>query len=190
MWVWKTWHISQNIWFILFWGLAVWWALCYTYFIRWGKGPSQLVFLGCSMTSISSVFSFSCSCCGRSIIKPAFIEGKAYGQDCAKKIKGTSFVKSKAVFVTAEQVSIDMESYLPSATYKIKGIPQTFKTNAPFPAHVIVQKGTCLEDYLPKSAIMVINHEGKPVFKSLTVSLKDGVIVYTDKYGKQTIVSA
>ena len=141
------------------------------------------------MSNVTSVFSFSCSCCGRSIIKPAFIGGRAYGQDCAKKIKGASFVKSKAVFVNAEQVSIDMESYLPSATYKINGIAQTFKSNAPFPAHVIAQKGECLEDYLPKNAVMVINHDGKPVFKSLSVSLKDGVIIYTDKFGKQTLIS-
>ena len=148
-----------------------------------------MVFLGCFMTIISSVFSFSCSCCGRSIIKPAFIGGRAYGQDCAKKIKGASFGKSKAVFVKAEQVSIDMENYLPSAVYKIEGIPQTFKISAPFPAHVIAQKGGCVADYLPQDAVMVINHEGKPVFKSLSVSLKVGVIIYTDKFGKQTLIS-
>lgn len=92
------------------------------------------------------------------------------------------------MFVKAEQVSIDMENYLPSAVYKIEGIPQTFKISAPFPAHVIAQKGGCVADYLPKDAVMVINHEGKPVFKSLSISLKDSVLIYIDKYGKQTTV--
>ena len=137
---------------------------------------------------VNSILSFSCTCCGRSIVKPAFIGGKPYGQDCAKKIKGAAFGKSKAVFVKAEQVSIDMENYLPSAVYKIEGIPQTFKISAPFPAHVIAQKGGCVADYLPKDAVMVINHEGKPVFKSLSISLKDSVLIYIDKYGKQTTV--
>lgn len=99
-------------------------------------------FLGRFMSKcVNSILSFSCTCCGRSIVKPAFIGGKPYGQDCAKKIKGAAFGKSKAVFVKAEQVSIDMENYLPSAAYEIEGVPpQKFKITTPFPAHVIAQK--------------------------------------------------
>ena len=130
--------------------------------------------------------SFSCSCCGKAVAKPRFIGGKAFGPSCYKKRMGVGAKASKAAYIVAERVTVDLSGYTPKVTYKVEGIETTFTICASMPVHAYDARGESWEDELPEGALPVLNAQGKPLFKSLRISFADGVLIHSDAYGKET----
>lgn len=123
--------------------------------------------------------SFECTCCGKTLKQPTFLNGKVYGADCKARITGQPKKKNKDYWIKAELVSIDNNgSAIFTAKYKVAGIDTVF--NVPVWHNEI--------NDLPTNALKIIN-EGKPCFKSLGLHLQEKIISYTDKKGNKTVVS-
>lgn len=129
------------------------------------------------------LYLFACTCCGAQLKTPAFHGGKPYGPDCLARLLGQprDRRRDRRVLVPAARLQVEQVSACRyAATYAIDGIPAKFRAEAMCAAEQV-------DDRLPPGALMVVAPSGVHCYSSLRFSAADGVLIYADRYGRETV---